>query len=332
MSVYEELIKRFPKSPEQALWQFRIGQIAEAAGNDKLALDAYGRAANTSGSPEHVEGSIQDLALRCANYLRSPGNPQAHARDLATALATALRGKDIDELRRLASRTHFTLGGAGSERQFVDADKVLSALSTDLRASKVRVDPTALRGSVDKLYLMTSGWAGRLCAGVVLFVLVRRRAGWEWGGIAVTQLGAGFDDVLPPPEREENQSLRIRIKAPWPSGLCFRAGGVVQFGFIAAGGPPAWWIASLADDCGFGVWGFYYNQSGHSGNQAFAIDFTRNVRGVPWADSSGGNPALSVFAGLVNTTQCSFASGDPNIGNETSWRSTTRTRSRSCSP
>jgi tetratricopeptide (TPR) repeat protein len=315
VAVYEELIKRSPKSPERALWQFRIGQIAEAAGNDNLAINAYGRAAKTGGSPEHAEGSIQDLALRCESYLRSPGNPLPQARDLSTALASALRDKSIDELQRLASRTHFTLGGASSERLFVDADKVLGALKADLNASKVRVDPTALRGGGDKLYLMTSGWAGRLCAGVVFFVLTRRRAGWEWGGIALTQLGAGFDDLLPPPEREENQSLRIRIKAPWPAGQCFRAGGVVQFGFIAAGGPLAWWIASLSDSCGFGTWGFYYNMVGHSGIDAFAIDFTRNASGVPWGDLAGGTPALSVFGGVVSVARDNFASGDATLDN-----------------
>lgn len=315
IATYEELLKRTRKSHERALWQFRIGQIAEAAGNDKLALEAYDRAAKAKETSEQFEGSVQDHARRNGEYLRTPGAALPHAKVLASALCKALRKKDIDKLNSLASRTHFTFGGAASERYFVEAAKVLAALKRDLANSKIHADPVALSGSGEKLYLRTSGWKGQLCAGIVYFILTLRRSGWEWGGIAITQPGAGFEKVMPQADREENQRLRIRIKAPWPAGLCFRAGGIVQFGFVTAGGPFAWWIASLADDCGFGVWGFYYNMAGHSGTDAFAIDFTRNIRGLPWVDGSGGVPALSVFDGVVAVARGDRPSGDATLAN-----------------
>lgn len=321
VAVYDELLKRSRKSPNRALWQFRIGQIEEAAGNRDLAIDAYGRAAKTPGTPEGVEHSIQDLARRSAEYLRSPGNVHSSARALADALASALRRKDLDELARLASGTHFSVGAAGSERVFAPADKVLRVLKSDIEASKVRVDPAALAGSGDKLYLASYGWTGKLCTGMVILLLTRRSAGWQWEGLGVTQLGTAFEELHPPAKREENQALRIHIKAPWPAGQCFLAGGLGQS--IVAGGSflfgerllnaTVWFIASLATDCGFGQMGLYYNQVGHSGTDAFAIDFIRHVRGLPWSDGSGGILALSAAQGMVSLAVGTNPSGSATL-------------------
>ena len=295
VSTYESLIKANAKHPDRASWYLRLGELAESAGNDKLAAKAYANAAEDG--------------QRAAKYLKSPGDAKATPRELANELASALRKGDADALGKLASSAYFSLAVAGSERHFVDANALLAMIAADLATSKVTIDPAVFRGCGDKLYVPTYGWQGQLCAGVVFLMLTRRRAGWQWEGIALTQLGSAFEKIIPAPEREENQRLRIRIRAPWPAGMCFRAGGIGHMVSIIAGGPLAMWIASLVDACGFGVWGFYYNQSGHSGTDAFAIDFTRNVRGVPWLDSSGGVMALSVFNGVVSLTRSFVPSG-----------------------
>lgn len=70
-------------------------------------------------------------------------------------------------------------------------------------------------------------------------------------------------------------------------------------------------------DCGYGLRGFYYNQGPtHSGDDAFAIDFTAFRRGVPFLNVAGGTSVLAVAPGVIRFTRDTVASGDSSAPNE----------------
>ncbi|MDP3275447.1 MAG: M23 family metallopeptidase [Deltaproteobacteria bacterium] len=68
------------------------------------------------------------------------------------------------------------------------------------------------------------------------------------------------------------------------------------------------WLAlvpvSALSPCGFGVRGFYYGGGGHTAfengvDATFAIDFTRNVPGLPFVDSAENERVLAVADGII---------------------------------
>jgi hypothetical protein len=68
--------------------------------------------------------------------------------------------------------------------------------------------------------------------------------------------------------------------------------------------------------CGFGPRGFYYNQwPTHEGNDAFAIDFTRYRRYLPYDNVSGGTPVLAARSGIVVDLRQHIQSGDSSFEN-----------------
>ena len=68
--------------------------------------------------------------------------------------------------------------------------------------------------------------------------------------------------------------------------------------------------------CGFGVRGFYYNQRPtHTDEDAFAIDFTRYRRFVPYDNELGGTPVLAVRDGLVVRVSAGSVVGHPDVPN-----------------
>jgi hypothetical protein len=151
----------------------------------------------------------------------------------------------------------------------------------------------------------------------VLFLLTRFGDGWEWSGVALTQPGEGVARVVPPKPREENQPLAIPIKAPWPSGLCFRAGGLDRY--LLAHAPFIGWAIFLEDNfspCGYGPGGYHYNALfSHNGQDAFSIDFTRYVPGLPYVDAAGGQLVLACAEGMVRLVRANIASGDASMDN-----------------
>ena len=305
------------------LGPLRAGALEEA-GNDKEALAAYERATKATDVPASTQLGTHELARRAAERIRKPGEgirPQPEY--VARELARALEQRDDATLGKLASPTHFTLGVMHSERHFVEREKVLGQLVADLRSSKVLVDPTASFGCGEKRYLNTDGWAGEFFAGRVVFILTRAREGWEWSGVALTQLSEAWERFFEPFERQENQPLTLSIKAPWPAGTSFRAGGLIGFSvqmaiFGAMGWPwgaIAMWTASL-NSCGFGPGGLYYNQpSTHLGAEAFAIDFCKFLPGAPLLPTAGGTPILAVADGLVTGVESVNPSGSSSSGN-----------------
>lgn len=302
---------------------YEQGRIAEEAGNDEEAVAAYERAARAPDVPASTALGTNELGRRAAERIRNPGEgirPQPE--HVSRELVRALERRADDELRRLASPTHFTFGVLHSERYFYDRDKLLGQLVADLRRSKVRADPTALFGCGEKRYLSTDGWSGDVLDGRVVMILTRAREGWEWSGVALTQLPEKWESFLEPFERMENQPLALSIKAPWPAGTSMRAGGIIPFslqlaafGALGIFGPGAMFFASL-NACGFGPGGLYYNQpSTHTGDEAFAIDFCKFQPGVPFLNTAGGTPLLAVADGLVIGVESNNPTGSSSSGN-----------------
>ncbi|MFI5897579.1 tetratricopeptide repeat protein [Actinoplanes sp. NPDC051513] len=336
-------------------WCYReIGRLAEAAGRREEATQAYRQAAEAIDVPSRTMANIPDLARRDAERLtRGPDWVRA-PEQLARELADALRRGDGDHLERLASPTHFTIGLSGGERQFVEPGPLLRELRSDLADSDVAVDAAAIRGAGGKLYLETHGWNGSFFSGSVLLIMARAPGGYEWGGIGLTQLphrngdrpdrpDLPHDDppVLPPdpppgegstPTSPPVTPASLMMKAPWPAGQNFRAGGIVGFSAEIAGfyaiaapfGPFAPFIyaglvetASLATPCGFGPGGLYYGQpTTHVGRDTFAVDFSRFVQGVPLFLDARGKAVLAVADGIVSFVRGSTVTGDPAIDNQ----------------
>ncbi len=113
----------------------------------------------------------------------------------------------------------------------------------------------------------------------------------------------------------------LKIKAPWESGTCFRAGGVTESAVTLAASiftpwpfnliPIAVAAARAQSHCGYGLMGFYYGQSGHNTDRGdhFAVDFTRFTRGVPWALAVRGHRVLAVAEGIVSRVVDKFPNG-----------------------
>ena len=318
IDALRQIGKSFPAGVSQSEIQYRIGAIAEEAGDAKLAIAEYKKAKRIKDDQARTDWPPSELAAREAARLEKKATkPVKSAEQLAEILARALAKRDDRKLASVASSTHFTVGVAGGERQFVPRDKTLAKIIADLASSKVRVDPTAIRGSGRKLYLHTEGWEGKVCRGRVAFTLIAHRGGWEWGGVILTQPGPEAADLLPPFEKMENQPLAISIKAPFVSGECWRAGGLNRYlsSFIPFYGIGVF-LADNFSPCGYGPGGYYFNEPiSHNGQDAFAVDFTRYVPGLPYIPDQGGHLALACAEGMVRMVRSFLASGSESMDN-----------------
>jgi len=306
-----------PDHDAQSWLHFRTGQILEEAFKDRDAQRAYRRVTSNADDLHRTDVPLPELARRAAGRLEGKGTLEAFPDRLAKALVRALEKRDIKALARLASRTHFSLGVAGSETDFLGFSKLEASLKQDLGRSKILADPAALSGSGGKLYLQTEGWSGGLLTGRVYFILARVRDGWEWRGVALTRIHESFFELFPPAAPESNQPLQLPIKAPYPQNTCFRVGGLTHFlesflpfvgGFIM--------LSDTFSSCGYGPGGFYYNQGPtHKGQEAFAIDFTHYQHGLPFRNTAGGVPVLAVQEGIVSMVRSNITSGDSSLEN-----------------
>jgi tetratricopeptide (TPR) repeat protein len=333
LQTYMLLAKQFPK---RAVWAYyEVGSLAEHTGRSSEAINAYDQCLSQPQSTEPEWSTTQELASRARSLLKGAGNLFfANPEELAARLAQALRTKDSKTLRDLASPTHFTIGIPGAHRQFFDREKLLDFLENDLSSSTPRCDFSALSGGGGKRYLHTLGWQGEFFRDPVIILLTRSSQGWEWSGIILGLLTDPWFSFLEPANKETNQPLTLNIKAPWPAGENFTAGGLIPYlveqGIIVATGAALAWIPGIglalaatavagitfglaSRDCGFGPSGFYYNfGSTHRGQDAFAIDFTRYQRFVPYHNISGSSAVLACYAGVVTLSQGTFTSGDPD--------------------
>jgi tetratricopeptide (TPR) repeat protein len=316
IATYRDLAERLRGDPNPL---FLAGLLADRARQDDVAFELYGKVA--AKEPSNRTDDPAERARRALLRLEKPADAfTTDPRRLADSLTNALARRDWQALERMVSRTHFAAGAVGGHTLFETQD-LRDGLYRDLKDSSVTARRTLL-GYGDKLYLQTSGWAGRWYRGDVIFLLTRAPKGWEWTGVAITTANQMWLDRWRPAVKEKNQPLPFELAAPWPSGQCFKAGGfaeylVEQAAVLAAGWP---WelilLASLASSkCGFGPRGFYFNLFTHTGNDAFAIDFTRYRRFVPYDNESGGTPVLAARGGVVTNRAWMFSAGDPDHAN-----------------
>jgi hypothetical protein len=310
---------RFPSRAKHAFLQ--AGLLAERSGDPTRAADLYSRVAATSPSPR-----TDDAAELCRRALLRMQDAAAlyfaSQYQLRDALTSSLEHGDARQLERLVSTTHFAVGPVGGHTAFEAAD-ISQELVRDVAASTVTTRRMLL-GSGEKLYLPTSGWKGRWFRGDLAFILTKAPKGWQWTGIALSSPNQRWLERWRPTVRQTNSPLPFELTAPWPEGQHFKAGGlwgyvaeqaiIVAAGFFG-GALIAFGLSS--DDCGFGPRGYYYNSGPtHSGDEAFAIDFTRYRQWVPYDNVSGGTPVLAARDGIVGFVEASIPSGDSSAANE----------------
>jgi tetratricopeptide (TPR) repeat protein len=301
----------------EAWVHFRRAKILEAAGRDSDAIDAYRKAETSPDKPGASGVEIRELARRGADRRKLSPKLEPFPDRLATTISRALQKRDLKALDALASTTHFTLGLAGSELKLIDYQKIAPYLRDDLGKSQLRIDTTTAHCKGKKIYVYTDDWKGNLLRGRVYFLLTRSRDGWQWSGLVLTQIGGGYFELFPPQPPAKNQVPQIVVKAPFPAGVCFRAGGLRRFieSFLPFVGAATFFTDNFSG-CGYGPGGFYYNEgSTHQGQEAFAIDFTRYATFLPYVLAAGGIHALAVQAGVVTMVRSFIASGDATLEN-----------------
>ncbi|MEZ5287775.1 MAG: peptidoglycan DD-metalloendopeptidase family protein [Vicinamibacterales bacterium] len=300
------------------------GLAAEHGGERVLARECYAAIADDARGATY---SSRQLARRAAERLDAERQLAPSFAANRDAIVDALEAHDGARLDTLLSRTHFCVGLLGGHFRFEDdafRERVIAELAQGSSPGH-----GAVLGSGDKRYLFCHGWSGAILNGTIALVCVRAPSGWELAGVALTELPEELAERWKPARLEKNQPLPFALKAPWPAGFSFMAGGFLEFGLkmaqVAAaaaatpfgiGGPILAEAFSLSQ-CGFGPRGFYYNDVSdtHQGEDAFAIDFTRYRRGVPFDNESGGTGVLAPLAGVVRTASGGRASGDASVSN-----------------
>jgi murein DD-endopeptidase MepM/ murein hydrolase activator NlpD len=296
------------------------GLLTERAGTEDEAAALY---ASIAASEDAAEPSPQQLARRAVRRLDQHDEIVLPSAAACTALLVrALEDRDINALDNLATRSHFAVGFVGGHFGFEEAsirERLLAELATGPAP-----DRSVLRGTGSKRYLFCEGWDGRLLRGTIALVLTHGPRGWQWSGIALTAATDEWLARLAPAPDASNQPLPFTLRAPWPAGVRFMAGGFNEFAVkasaVLAAGPtgPLVALGFSQATCGFGPRGFYYNSrvsSTHQGSNAFAIDFTRYRRGVPFDNESGGTPVLAPAPGIVIRADAGRPSGDDSFSN-----------------
>lgn len=331
ITAWRDLAALDPSDPEPLL---EAGSLAEADGDAALAAELYRERAAEAFS-RHSEDCAQ-LARRAYARLQSPASAfEADARRVADLLLDALERRDAERLRALASPTHFAVGPTGGHAEF-ESEEVLEHLLRELKDSNI-VARRELGGCGDKRHLQTSGWRGRWYRGDLMFLITRAPRGWQWTGLGIPAPGDLWAERWRPAEKMTNAPLPFELLAPWPEGQCFRAGGVFAHDYALQNAQIAAAIASgsllgplgaifgtaaafaiavsfAASRCGFGKRGFYYNDtSTHENANAFAIDFMRCRRYVPYINASEGTPVLAAREGTVHTVRAFGSTGGSTL-------------------
>jgi murein DD-endopeptidase MepM/ murein hydrolase activator NlpD/predicted negative regulator of RcsB-dependent stress response len=298
---------------------YEAGRLADSAGDEDAAAADYAAAAELDLSPRSDRAG--ELARRALARLTARPEMAANVATLAQLVATAVRQRDARRLASLASTTHFAVGPIGGHAGFEEPE-ALDDLLRDLSASRVRVVRRVI-GNGAKRYVVTRGWRGVRFRGTVLFILTRTPRGWQWTGVGLGQPTAAWAAHWRPSSTQTNQPLPFELIAPWPAGTSFTAGGLEPFIAQSARIADAPWFSGLLlaeyyslGACGFGTRGFYYKDGPtHQGEDAFAIDFTRYRRGLPFDNQSQYTPVLAPLSGVVIGVEESRINGDPDIAN-----------------
>lgn len=305
---------------------YKAGVLAERSGRHDLAIDLYDQVAAPQLGPDPEDRGQR--ALRSRNRLQDEtGVFRPALAPVIDLVERAVDNRDTKTLSELASATNLWVGPGGGHFQF-EGPEVVDWLCEDLTRSRPR-RVGGVTGTGRKRYVFTTGWRGKRFEGRVGFAFVESGRGWEWTGIV-----AGANDFWrerwTPVGKMTNQPLPFPLLAPWPAGERFMAGGLPQFAIKSAAVAAALFIpifgaaaaAGLAlgfslEGCGYGTRGFYYNEGPtHTGQSAFAIDFTTYRRGIPFDNESGGTPVLCAADGVVRMVDEDVASGDDSDANE----------------
>jgi Peptidase family M23 len=316
IQTYEDLAKL---QPESAAAFFQAGLLAERQRDYDRAADLYRRRANSK--PSNRTDDAGELARR--GLLRLQDSQTLYAADaqqLADWITTAIESRDQNRLEELISRTHFSIGLIGGHTSFEDID-LLEDFYRDMWSGKI-TSRRSLVGSGRKLYLMTDGWNGKWFKDSVVFLLTKAPQGWQWTGLGLTYPTELWIERWRPAVLMTNAPLPIEILAPWPEGQSFSAGDLkkylVQEGTVLASHIFAGAVAFnySRSPCGFGFRGFYYNLFTHTGQNAFAIDFTQYKQYVPYWPKSGGTRVLAARDGVVSDVIASTITGDSSEANK----------------
>lgn len=317
ISIYQDLITL---RPHNKIAPLEAGLAAERTGDESAASEYYGRISSAEASVRTDDPA--QLARRAAERLRLPDVDYSPSATLLTdRLTTAVERRDSRTLRGLASTTHFAVGPVGGHTGFEDLE-FLDVFLGELSQGGVTAK-RALLGTGAKRYVPLAGFAGTWFAGDVSLIITKAPQGWQWTGIALSRAEERWLQRWAPSDTQTNQALPFEIRAPWPRGQCFTAGGLWEHVAEAAIVAAAWPFSALAaigfasaTCCGWGPRGFYYNSGPtHSDEDAFAIDFTRYRRFVPYDNESGGTPVLAVREGIVSRVRAGRPSGDPSSDN-----------------
>ena len=328
VETYRALARHAPRNPDAL---FQAGLIMERERDYKRAADFYKKVANKRASSKASDPA--ELARRALQRLSVPDEAfSPTAEHVVDALETALSQRSGEQLRRLISTTHFSIGPLGGHAAF-ETETLLEQLCSDLGvgadAGSIKVDRT-LVGRGDKRYLRTFGWCGRWFTGDVVFFVRRSARGWQCTGCGIATPNQLWLEHWRPATLQTNQPLPFELLAPWPDGQCFEAGGLGPFvrdemiiAFVAATYWPFGAIAAAgltlafsARTCGFGVRGFYYNESStHEDENQFAIDFSRYRRFVPYNNISDGTPVLAPRDGTVSWVTDGTPTGSDTASN-----------------
>jgi murein DD-endopeptidase MepM/ murein hydrolase activator NlpD/tetratricopeptide (TPR) repeat protein len=317
IAAYRDLIGY---RPTDTIAPLSAGLIAERLGDHAAAADFYKSissselSARTDDLAQLARRALDRLNAKDVRYGRS-------ATQLADQLTTALERRDTRTLQHLAGKTHFAVGPMGGHTRF-ESLELLDEFLKELLLGDVRVKRQLL-GTGGKRYLPSTGWKGKWYHGTVALIITEAPGGWQWTGIALFESSEAWAERWKPAVIQTNQPLPFEILAPWPEDQCFTAGGLLEFiaeaAIVANAGPFSPLVAAglaATNCCGWGPRGFYYNMGPtHSDENAFAIDFSRYRRFVPFDNESGGTSVLAVREGIVSRVWAGRPSGDPTMDN-----------------
>ena len=317
MAVYRDLIRYRPTNKIAPL---EAGMIAERLGEHATAFDFYKSIASSKSSmrtddpAQLAKRAMERLNARDVSYSQS-------ATVLADQLTVALERRNTHTLRLLASTTHFAIGPVGGHTGF-ESLELLDEFLKELLLGDVRVK-RQLFGTGGKRYLPSTGWKGKWFQGDVSLIITEEPGGWQWTGIALFNGNEHWAERWKPAVIQTNDPLPFELHAPWPKGQCFTAGGflehIAEVAIVAAAWPFSAIVAAgfaAANCCGWGPRGFYYNAlTSHTDVDAFAIDFTRYRRFVPYDFESGGTSVLAAREGIVSKVWAGKPSGTKSMDN-----------------
>lgn len=321
-SLYKQLKKNKDKDEAAMLI---AAKYFEGRGDYTNAAAFYKEAAGKSKPAMHPTPA--QFAIRALQRMNTPETHFPSVAQLKDRLLTAIAKKNTRLLESLLSKSHCSLTLGAGHMHFID-DITRSSLLAELKDSSGEVTRSHM-GMGEKCYIYLRGFNGKLMKGDVGLLLTKSAYGWQW---------SGFILPIPPDQLNKNPGpvkafndivLPFPIKAPWPAGQSFMAGGLsgyiseqsIILGVFASGplGPLAAAIVTAAYAArpqGFGVRGFYYdNYPTHNDNDYYAIDFTRYRQYVPYDNLSGGTPVLAVADGTVTALRGSLASGNSSDHN-----------------